>query len=581
MADREIVQVVELDLDRCDLTWGTSPCLAAFGDGVVRKCYNTFGTCSYTQAYTKGVTTLRFVEGSYSIKTGNYIPALVSVSGHEQEVNIAGFSSKVSGIGVRASRSITIDDFPYGDVLTDKYWAERISGAAQIDEPGYQPRDRGSFWSKFKARNPNYAGRPLRVIQAHHDGAGGLVYDTVRSYVMDEFTGPQNGRVTIRAKDILSLADDKKAMAPIVSRGRLLTDITNIQASVTLTPTGIGAEYPASGWATVGSEIVSFARFGDVMVITRGEKGTEAAAHSANDTFQIAFDVVQARGDAVIYDLLVNYGNVPPAYIDFAEWQAEFDRWGTTMLLTATVCKPTGVTQLIGEISQLGVTVWWDEVAQKVRVKINRPPSEIPVVWSDRNNIMSITQEDNDDERATRIEIWSVQINPTREINKDNFSRGDVFVAVEAESPNMFGTPRTHEILTRWLNHGDAKAVNIMGTRLRNRYRRAPVTYKVQIDAKDDPGLTDVIQLDSYVTTDDTGAIKPTLTQVFYRADDKNGSTVNAKLQMFQFDVNYGSITENDRPVYSLSTDEQKRKGVYFVGPSLVFADGRKAYSFI
>lgn len=582
MANNKIVMICEIDFDFCTLDFGVDPCLAELGGVAVRKCFNTYQTCQFKQYYTKGNNTLKFIEASYPVKDGNYIPALVKVGGYEQEVNIAGFSDKIGGLGVRASVSVTLRDFPSRDTLTDKYFAGRMDGTAQIDEAGYDPIDRGSFWTKFKSRVPNYAGRALRVKQAHYDAAGALVVDKTRHYIMDEMIGPDgSGNVTIKAKDILSLADDKKALAPKTNQGRVLADMTAVQTSLTLSPAGIGAsEYAASGFITIGSEIMAFTRAADVLTVTRGQKGTVASTHSANDTVQQAFNVSLQRADSVIYSLLVSYGNIPAAYITFADWQAEFDRWGSSMLLSATICKPTGVSKLIAEINQLGITVWWDEVAQKIRIKLNHPPDTAPVEWSDRNQIMSITQEDNDDDRATRVELWTVQIDPTKELTASNFLRGYIYVSLPSESPNMFGLPRTQTILNRWMNHGDDASSKIITARLLNRYKRAPVTYTVKLDVKDDPTLTDVISLNSYVATDDTGKITPRLTQVYYRADELNGSTVTARLQSYQFDARYGVIAENSRPLYTASSSAQKLKGSYFVGPTLLFADGSGPYQF-
>lgn len=577
-----ICTVVEVDVDTCTRTWGTSPCTAAFGGSVVRKCYNTFPTCNAIPAYQKTTKTIRFCEESYPIKSGNYIPALVTVGGREQEVNIAGYKSNIGALGQRASVSVVLRDFTDRDTLMDPYWDQRMSGAAQADGIGYDPMDRGSFWTKFKARNPNYAGRALRVFQGTVSAAGVFIPNKSRSYVMTEMRGPGNsGQVTITAKDILSLADNKKAQAPVTNQGRVLADMTDSQTSLTLTPSGIGSEYPASGFATIGSEIIRFTRSGDNLTIQRGQKGTDAATHSANDTVQVAFDVALQRADSVIYDLLVNYAAVPASYIDLPTWQAEFDRWGSSMYLSATICKPTGVATLIGEINQLGITIWWDEIAQKIRIKLNHPPEETPAVWSDRNNIISIQQEDNDDDRATRIAFWHMQIDPTKELNKDNFLRGYLTVFVDGESPDFYDESRTHTIYSRWFNHGADSTAKIITGRLLNRYKTSPVTYKIKIDAKDDPELTDVISLNSHVATDVTGLEMPILTQVFYRKDDKSGHSVDVELQRFQFDARYARITENSRPDYNSSTPQQRINGAYFVGPSLVFSDGSPPYQFV
>lgn len=584
MWGERLATVVEIDIDTCTRTWGQGACTASFGGGVVHKCYNSFPTCNVLQAFDKGVQTLRFCSATYPIKTGGYIPAIDGdVAGSEQEVNIAGYRPLSGALGVRATVKVTIKDFTDRDTLTDKYWPERMSGVAQQNGVGYDPMTRGTFWTKFKARNPNYAGRPLRVITGRVTDDGAFVPVTTRSYVMTEMVGPGNaGKVTINASDILSLASNDKAIAPLTSQGRLSADITATDTTFTLSPAGIGnSEYPASGFATIGSEIVSFTRVNNTMTIVRGRRGTSAASHSANDTVQVAFVVDRVRADVVIRSLLVNYAKVPASYIPFSEWQAEFNRWGATMILSATICKPTGVSALIGEINQLGITVWWDEVAQKIRIKLNHPPDESPVEWSDRNNIISIEQEDNDDERATRVVLWSVQIDPTKELGKENFLRGYATVFVDGESPNFYNESRTKTIYTRWLNHGSDSAAKIITGRLLNRYKVAPTTYKVKIDAKDNPNLADVVSLNSYVSTDITGMEIPVLTQVFYRKDDKSGHTVEVRLQRFQFDARYGVITENSRPRYNASTEAQKNKGTYIVGPSLVFSDGRPAYQLV
>lgn len=584
MWGERLATVVEIDIDTCTRTWGVGACTASFGGGVVRKCYNSFPTCNALQAFNKSVMTLRFCNATYPIKTGNYIPAIEGdVGGSEQEINIAGYKSNIGSLGVRASVRVTLKDFTDRDTLTDKYWGERMNGTAQQSGVGYDPMSRGTFWTKFKARNPNYAGRPLRVITGRVTANGAFVPVKTRSYVMQEMVGPGNsGKITITASDILSLASNDKAIAPITSQGRLASDLSATATSVNLSPAGIGnAEYPASGFATIGSEIVRFTRVNNTLTLTRGQRGTSASTHSANDTVQVAFTVDRVRADTVIRDLLVNYAKVPASYINFNEWRAEFDRWGATMILSATICKPTGVSALIGEINQLGITVWWDEVAQKIRIKLNHPPDEAPVEWNDNANIISIEQEDNDDERATRIAFWHMQIDPTKDLGKENFMRGYITVFVDGENPNFYNESRTKTIYSRWLNHGSDSAAKIITGRLLNRYKVAPVTYRVKIDAKDNPNLADVVSLKSYVSTDITGLESPVLTQVFYRKDDKSGHTVDVRLQRFQFDARYGVITENSRPRYNASTEAQKNKGTYIVGPSLVFADGRPAYQLV
>ena len=583
MSQPSPVTIVEIDLDYCTRTFGDGLCTASLGGQVARKCYNTWATCKLKSAYNKGVKTYRFVTAQSGFPVGqNYIPALLSASGRSGTVNIAGADDKLSSLGTRAVVNAKFVDFVDSDTLTDKYQAERISGAAQIDEPGYNPRDRLSFWTKLKARNPNYGGRPLRIIQGTlSDGVFTAV--TTRHFVITGFDGPDSGgNVTIEAKDILSLADNEKAVAPKAGRGFLSADIAADATEVTLLPAGIGVEYAASGFAVIGSEIVQFSRSGDILTITRAQRGTLATEHRVNDTVQPVFAPRLRRVDAVVRDLLMDFAGVPSAYIPFADWQAECDRWASSLVLTADICKPEGVAKLIGELAVLGVTIWWDDVAQLIQLKINRPPDTDTVTdITDAANIVSVMQEDREEDRLTRVSFWSVQIDPTKGTSKDNFLRQRLLIDVDAESEFNYNGQRIKEIYCRWLNHGADSLVRILSKRILNRFNRQPVLYEITLDAKDDVELAQIIRMQSRVVADDSGKPYPQLMQVIRRDDVKNGHSLKIKAQKFQFDQRYGYVTENTRPVYSLSTDAQKARGAYFVDETtLVFGDNTVPYLF-
>lgn len=576
------ISIVELHMDYCSRTFGVGACTASLGGQVDRKCFNTWATCKLKSAFNKATKVYAFTENVTGLPVGQYIPALKSVSGRSGTVNIAGSDPRMDSLGVRATVTATFKDFVDNDTVSDKYQAERRSGAAQLSGVGYDPADRGTFWGRFKTRNPNYAGRKLVVKQGYID-SGAVTIEAERHYVITEFEGPDtNGVVTVKGKDVLDLAGNTKAVAPKASRGFLGADIDASATSVTMLPAGVGAEYASSGWAVIGSEIVSFDRTGDVMTIGRGRRGTVAASHTVNDTVQETFSVRRSRIDDVIYDLLVNYAAIPASYIPVAEWEAEVDRWGGQLELTADICKPEGVSTLIGEMAVLGISIWWDEIAQKIRLRINRPPDvETVKALDDNRNIISANQEDRDDDRLTRVSFWSVQIDPTKGLNKDNFLRQRLLIDVDAETANNYNGQRVKEIFNRWLNHGADNLVRILSRRLLNRFNRQPVLYEIKLDVKDDCKLVDVLRLSSRVAQDDTGAISSQLMQVIKREDDRAGHSLKITAQRFQFDGRYGYVTENTRPVYSASSASQKARGAYFVDEgTLLFGDGTGPYVF-
>lgn len=581
---KRVCSVVEIDIDRCTREFGTAPCLAALGGGTVRKCYNSYTTCAYTAAYNKGVNTLRFNMPTFPINNGNYLPFLRSVGGYEQTVNLNGFDDKLLGIGQRASVSFTFEDAPYSDVLTDKYYAGRMDGTAQIDEGPYNPSDRGSFWGKFRSRNPNFAGRPLRHIEGYINDAGEFVAETTRHYVIEDIEGPDSrGNVTIKAKDILSLADNKKALAPVASRGKLRVDMTDTSTSMPIT-VGIGSEYPASGYVVIGSEIIRYTRSGDTLTaVERGAMNTAPSAHRIDDTVQVCYYTgFQRRIDEVIRELLVTYGNVPAAWIDWAGWQSEVNVWGLRYLLTGIITKPEEVVKLIGEICQcFGVSLWWDAVAQRIRLKLNHPIMDDPVAeWNDSGHILrdGISVEVNDEERITRVMINTVQKDPTQGTSESNFLRTAFDVYATGERPELYGISRTEVINNRWMNHGDDTFAFILSGRLLARYKRAPATYTVKIDDKDLPQLTDVIQLRSYKIQDDTGKQVSLLAQPFNIKPDRQGSSSTVKLQEFLFTEKYARFAPNSTPVYTSASEYEKRRFGFWANPAGKMSNGDDGY---
>lgn len=578
----EPIEIVELHMDYCSRTFGVGACTAALGGAVYRKCFNTWATCKLKSAFNKGTKVYAFVTNVSGLPLNGYIPALKSVSARSGTVNIAGSDPRMDSLGVRGTVTATFTNFVDNDTVSDKYQAERRSGAAQLSGIGYDPSTLGTFWGRFKARNPNYAGRKLVVKQAYLDN-GIITVANERHFVITEFEGPDtNGVVTVKGKDILDLAGNTKAVAPKASRGFLNADIDATATEITLLPAGVGVEYAATGWAVIGSEIVSFDRTGDVMTIGRGRRGTVVASHTVNDTVQETFSVRWARIDDVLYSLIVDYAGVPASWIPVAEWKAEVDRWGGQLELTADICKPEGVSTLIGEMAVLGISIWTDEIAQKIRLRINRPP-DLDVVkdLDDNRNVISGKQEDRDDDRLTRVSFWTVQIDPTKGVSKDNFLRQRLLIDVDAESVDNYNGQRTKEIFNRWLNHGADNLVRILSRRLLNRFNKQPVHYEIKLDIKDDCELVDVLRLSSRIATNDTGAIAPQLMQVIKREDDKPGHSIKITAQKFQFDGRYAYVTENSRPVYSASNAAQKARGAYFVdGGTLVFGDGTGPYVF-
>lgn len=228
----------------------TPPARASASFTGTKKCFNTLVTCQDRDNFTNSPVTLLFyvptdaikdlpphLEGIPSVKSIQFDPAVISLG---------------KDLGQRATLTVTFEDHRHSDAGAgfDKYYAER----------GYDSYSQGTFWGKFRARQPFVRGRPLRWTITNTD----LDVQETRHFIIDSVTGPDNNGVfKIIAKDLLKLADGDRALAPTLSDGFLVADITNVATTMTLSPTGVAATYPNSGYANIGgSEIVSYTHSG-------------------------------------------------------------------------------------------------------------------------------------------------------------------------------------------------------------------------------------------------------------------------------------------------------------------------------
>lgn len=582
--NRKPIQIVEIDIDYCTHTFGNAPCTAALASGTPRKCFNTFFTCADTANFNKGTLTLRFAKNINGLPKGTLIyPALRGVSTNPASINLGGIDERTGPLGKRARVNIDLQDFVDNDSGVDLYHAERRSGAAQFDGNGYDP-SRGTFFGKLRRRYPYYIGRALRVLNGYEGQA--LADMRTEHYVVSEWPmSDMSGRVRIVAKDVLDLADNKKALCPKPSTGKLGADITTDNGvSFDLVPSGSGAEYPASGRVSIGSEIARFTLSGDTMtLIERAVDGSEVSTHSQDDLVQLCYRVENEPIADVAEDLLTTFASISSSFIPSSEWDDEGD-WLAGFNLTATIAKPTGVQNLIGELAQLGVFWWWSSVEQKVKMRANRPTAlgETFGALSDDLNVNegSLAVKDLFDKRVTRVVFWHGQIDPTQSAtNGENYSRAHVAVN-DGGNENQHNQERTVEIFSRWLGTGNDAVAAAAANRLAVRFEETPraVTFKVDAKDRDNIAVADLVTLTTRALQDDTGLHLATDTQITSVEEHAPGHALTVTAQTYEFQGRYGFVTENSRPDYDASTDAQKAKGTYIVGGSGVFSDGTESY---
>lgn len=600
---RRPLQILEIDMPYCSLTYGTGACTAVLGTTGPRKCYQMYGTsaqrvaktggCQDPDNFTPGTKTLRFSQSVNGLPKldGPIYPAITGpISGSALEINIGGVDSKIGPLGRRETLTVRLADFKDNDSDLDKYQAERISGAAQASGTGYDPYEQGTFFGRLLARWPFWEGAAARVLDGYvGDDLGDY---TARHYVIHGISGPDaGGNVTIELYDVLDLVSTKR-LIPVPNNGELPEDIDEaFTGDFTLAVTGLGdLEYAASGRICIGNEVMTFTRSGDTFtIVERGLDGTDIGSHSAGDTVQQCWRCEDAALDDVLAEVLEDYAKVDPAYIPTADWADEVGGWLPSLKLTRTIPKPRDVLDVTASLQRLGAFIWWDREQQEIGMRVNRPVAitETPAAFEMETDFIegSIRKEELPDQRYTDVLFWHGLIDPTKSpTDSENYNRVLNVADTDAISENAHGADgrKFLNIFCPWLGEGDAISATAIATRLVYRFNRTPqkLTATLDRDRVDDLLVAAPATVTSRLIQFDDGTSQAARMQII-KAQKAEGERVIAVFQSYEFDGKFGVITENSRPDYGASTEAQIEIGSYFVDETTeTFPDGTGPYVF-
>jgi len=533
---------IEIDQDRCAEDCGVTCGGSTVGD---EKCYNTWKTCQDRASYTDDTPlTLRFAIANSSLPRGTYvIPSVISKSTSPARANIGGRSSRDTGLGKRGAATISYHDHPHTDVLVDPYLSER----------SWDATERGTFWSKWLARN-YHEGRPLRVLEGF---AGQPLIDyTRRHYVIEHIDGPgSDGIVTIKALDILRLADDDKAAAPAASPGALRAGISDAVVPIQIVG-GSEILYPAPGVVAIGEEAIAYTTSTDqsygvqLTGVTRGAFGTTAAAHEEGSTAQWCLQYENERPEAIIYDLLTTYGNINPAFIDYPEWESESLTWDIVETVSRIIPRPEGVASLVAQVcEQSGCYIWWDDRAQQIRFRLLRPlASDEPIIpVTEQGHIVQGTASlvRRPQERASQVWISHRLHSPLAPLrNRDSYLRHRLHIDANAMSPREYDDDTRQEILGAWITD-DAQAARL-ATRALQRIRDTPEYFTFTVPYKDRAiAIGDVIRVTFRSLVDSFGQLLSRLFLVISVDEVESGVKTRCEAVLYDFNERYAGFVED------------------------------------
>lgn len=543
-------------------------------------CFNTFATCQDPDNYVKGVKTLRFVTRQQRLDPDwGAIPSLVSARTTPTRLNVGATLDSSSGLGNRATCAAEFDDHPDGDLFTDPYVAHRV----------YDPRTRGTFWTKWIARNPYFARRSMRVLNGYTSQP--LNEFRVLHYVMDRFSGPDSrGRVTLHGTDVLRFADAKKAQAPLASRGVLSAGIAAGDTSLAVTG-ATAAEYTDVAnrrRIRIGDEVIAYTSItgsGPITFtgLTRGVDGTTAASHASGDTVQNCLRFYQADVWDIVYELLNTWAGIDAGLLDYAQWDAEGTLWLSEMVLTAVIAEPTSVAQLLAELSeQCQIFLWWDEREAKVKLKAQRSPTDVPETIREEWDMLlnSQVQRLDPEQRISQVWLSYQQVSPVRRLDDEgNYRRTLIRVDADAEGPNEYDESRVKKIFSRWLAT-EAQA-NDVAQRILLRFRNTPRLFSLQLDAKDRERwwTSDVVLVQSRLVTDAEGFPETRVYQVIAAEETVPGEKVSLELQSYDLPVlRLGAYTRADMPDFGDATAGDLDIGAWYSDADGLMPDDSEAW---
>jgi hypothetical protein len=363
----------------------------------------------------------------------------------------------------------------------------------------YKPYDRGTLWGKWQARNPYAAGYPLRDYQGY---VGDALEDMrVAHYIIERIEGPNDGKVKIVAKDVFSMIEDRKAVAPKASRCELDGDISAAASSFTVTPADLVEEdYPLEDGSPselavrIGEEVIRCSRSGATFtVIERGAYGTEAAEHEEQDLVQRVLRYTAMAAHDIVYDLFVNYTAIgdsgSPAgseFIDYAVWDSRAS--SINRAYTGVISEPTPVSDLVAELSQqAGITFWPDTSTGMINLTALRAGSADPTVDDDDIIEGTLRLKRMESKRISQVWVYYGQVNPVEDLeDPKNYRSRVVCVDADAEADTQYGTAAIEKIYSRWIPQFARSSALSCGNRILAMFRDPPIESQLELDSEMD-----------------------------------------------------------------------------------------------
>lgn len=569
---KQRIDVATIHYERCALAFGEASSVGtctASGE----PCFQGWETCRDRDNYAPEDFPVTVCTPMPNMPAG-FLPFLDSVDHRPTEPD------PEQGLGKRGSITLRFFDAPHDDVGIDPY----------VDVRAYNPIQRGTFWTKMRARFPFYQQRLV-------EWWGGYVHDSFdldnlqkRTFIIEDFDGFGSGSPQMVAKDPIKLADDDRSQYPIRSRGQLGEALNDSTVYTTLdVTTGSVDEYDIESWEPVGvvrigNECFSYTgidkaifpggvRLTGVTIGPPAPYVTIRESHSIGDLVQKCAYFHQMTPPEVYQVLLVDGANIDPAYIPYAEWVEENTTWLAGLRLTRLVTEPEGVAKGIGEIIPQASTwaIWYDDEAALIRYRVNRPVDiDEPVLTiNDDDNIVAGTvfAQDENDRLLNEVYIAFDQRDPTKKADDvSNYRTGIVNIRQPSQSVREYGMRKSQSMYARWSPAGNRAELDNLAGRLLSNRSTVPIRVEFQVERKDDGvRLGEFIDLTTAAILDAFGGLRFDVRFRVIKATAR-GATLSLQAREEIFAPDFGRWAPDDLGplTYDAASTSQRKKYLFW-----------------
>jgi len=337
------------------------------------------------------------------------------LNGFKSASHRAGIVAPGESTGKRSGYNVSIADTVDNDWLTVPYADRRTSN--------------GTLFGKLLARHPFMKNRRLVVWTGFAaNGQFDRNQCLAREYYIDSVR-LNDGTFSLQAYDPLILTEGSKIKYPAVSSGRLLNAINDASTTIELKDFLVGEYGDDTDAVTVQVDnelidcTVTNKTTGVLAIVTRAVGGSTKKDHSVNATVQYIAVLTDFNPVQLIVDLWQK-SSIPAKFFDTYISAIAAVENGTGPVYWRPLEIDKRVNEIIKAWSKNGLVVYYDEVAQKLRIKASSDFSQQPLSLSYETDIYreSLSIDPKSGEQYTRQTIGFAPFDSSKSTNAENAS---------------------------------------------------------------------------------------------------------------------------------------------------------------